>query len=73
MVSCDAGVCLYESVCGLVVMIGRCQRLDPGSIPGRRTSLLSQNRKKRRTVFSPFLARSLFFFLPEKKDALTWT
>ena len=24
------------SVCGLVVMIGRCQRLDPGSIPGRR-------------------------------------
>ena len=25
-------------VCGLVVMIGRCQRLDPGSIPGRRTN-----------------------------------
>ena len=26
---------------GLMVRIGRCQRLDPGSIPGRRTIFLS--------------------------------
>ena len=30
-----------SSADGLVVMIERCQRLDPGSIPGRRTLLFS--------------------------------
>ena len=29
---------VHSSADGLVVMIERCQRLDPGSIPGRRTS-----------------------------------
>ena len=36
----SAKVCARSTgVCGLVVMIGRCQRLDPGSIPGRRNFL----------------------------------
>ena len=33
----ESYISVFSSAGGLMVRIGRCQRLDPGSIPGRRT------------------------------------
>jgi hypothetical protein len=44
---------VIAGVAGLVVMMGRCQRLDPGSIPGRR--ILSR------------ISISTFVYCPRKK------